>query len=519
MINLTHLLLLFLIFFSLYAKATPRIKRDSQTKTHKASTSLAVPKEGEIVPIVIHESQFTTNAIGTIEYKATLIDYSPYEAVRIGEYLWMNRNLSDSIPHVYAAPWDPGGGWVGESCMMDVNQYYLDRDMDRLFIDKSQFQIDMKDFHKYYGRYYSRFETWHFQRKAGEPYIYNGDNLKVYEGKDLVRTAWRLPFNADYRQLFAMCPVGANNSLGQVAVRIALSARRNDNPLAYDIYDPKGGMNYRTYWFDMSTNSLGFNMMPGGSRLNGDGWIDNGYGPVGGKWPGIKGDIYHLFHTATYATVESQVGIHDNISSGLGMSYHWYNVRFCRELTAEELGYKLYINKENYSEDYDYVIQNLDRKTVDIIKLPYTKEAPSGYYELPKGYLRGFYVQYILNKRYPKSVEQIVEYMKRVDDDLFYSPTGEKYVPDPNDILEDPVVEGESFMVYPNPVESVLHVDTYEDDPIKSLELYSLRGQKVMIMNTFDIQNSIDVSLLPQGVYILLVRSAKDRLSMKIMKK
>lgn len=475
-----------------------------------------IPKEIETIPIIIHETQNTTNAPGTQEFYATLIDSARYEAVRIGEYLWMNRNLKDSIPNVYAKPWDTGGGFVGLTCLgaMDMSQYFLDRDLDRLHLDKSQFQVNMQDFHTYYGRYYSRFETWHFQRKQGEPYVYE-DNLRVFEGKDKVRTPWKLPSNADFRQLFAMCPVGANDVLGQTTVRITLSSEKNENPLAYDINDPNGGMNYRTSWFEQSTNALGFNMMPGGARLNGDGYIDNGLGPENGKWRGIKGDIYHLFHTAKYATSDSQVGIHDNLSTGIGMSYHWYNVRFCRELSDIELGYKLYINQEDYEESYDYTILGLDPEDVDIIKLPPYEVPPKDYYELPKGYLRGFYVQYILDKKNPKTVADIVRYLKKVDDDLFYAPTRSMIQPT---ALQENTQQSNPTVVYPNPVTSTLHVDTRSDSPIRSIEIFQLTGMNVLRLQNLKTQNTIDVRHLSPGVHFVVVETEEGRFQTRIIK-
>jgi hypothetical protein len=50
-------------------------------------------------------------------------------------------------------------------------------------------------------------------------------------------------------------------------------------------------------------------------------------------------------------------------------------------LTDIELGYRLYINGA----------------LTDIKKLDLSTPVPNGYRELPHGYMRGFYVQYILN--------------------------------------------------------------------------------------------------------------------------
>lgn len=68
-------------------------------------------------------------------------------------------------------------------------------------------------------------------------------------------------------------------------------------------------------------------------------------------------------------------------------------MRWCRRLTDKELGYKLYINQDQ----------------TDIQKLDLEDTAPYGYSELPNGYLRGFYVQYILDNPQPqKTISELV---------------------------------------------------------------------------------------------------------------
>lgn len=70
-------------------------------------------------------------------------------------------------------------------------------------------------------------------------------------------------------------------------------------------------------------------------------------------------------------------------------------------ITDIELGYKLYINKDK----------------TDIKKLDIKDSPPEGYTELPRGYTRGFYVQYILNNPNTKlTVSEIVNYAKNVQD-------------------------------------------------------------------------------------------------------
>lgn len=518
--NKLFISLMFFLFVSLSVSGQAwRMQKDAMNKTRNSN----IPREGEIVPLIIHETQNTTNAAGTQEFYHTLIDSARYEAVRIGEYLWMNRNLNEKFPSVYDEPYNQSTGWIGVTTNhgMDLTQDWLDRDMDRLKIDKSQFQVDINEFHKYYGRYYSWWDRGHFQRKKGQNYIYE-DNLRVFEGKEKLRKPWRMPVNEDFRQLFAMCPVPNSQTLGQVDVRATLSCRKNENPLAYDIHDPKGGMMYRTYWFEISTNALGFNMMPGGSRLNGDGPIDNGLGPNNGAWPGKRGDIYHLFHTAKYATATSQVTIHDWIDTRPITSYHWYNVRFCRELTDEELGYRLYINQKDYVENHDYIVQKLNPKTVNIIKLDLNQTPPEGYYELPKGYLRGFYLQYVLNAKRPKTIKKIVDYLKQVDDHIFFDENGKRvpYTPLPDDETFGGIDPKELLEIYPNPMTSTLYINLIDpDERILSAELYNFSGYMMSKQTDFNQINAIDVSSLALGLYILVVDTTSGKATYKMVKK
>lgn len=97
-----------------------------------------------------------------------------------------------------------------------------------------------------------------------------------------------------------------------------------------------------------------------------------------------------------------------------------FTVRFCRPLTDQELGYKIFISIEGNSnnisfpskklERYDWtgeplyrsseeqLIDYLRRGKIKISDIKIKKinnpgaMAPSGYFELPKGLLRGLYV-------------------------------------------------------------------------------------------------------------------------------
>ncbi|MFV0420177.1 MAG: SpaA isopeptide-forming pilin-related protein [Dysgonomonas sp.] len=369
------------------------INRDEEKKYYYYSESnsrefvfLYINTETRAIPKSVNLKFYST------ENSSFLGDYN---GIRIGEYYWVDRNFTSVIP------------WGTEyENAYPITQKLLDRYVERIRIDISEYQLEnISDFEKYYGRYYSYPSILYMNRYGSMRDEYNQE----IDG-------WKLPATEDYRQLFAMSPFnttadgGSQTSLSERDVRFALSAKQGDSPLAFDIQDPNGGP-YKTYWFEGQhiTNIHRFNLMPGGARLNGPGPWCNGLGPNNGCYnDGAKGDIYHLFYAAYLAVDklndEQWVGvvkIHDRVDTKDEKTYHLLNVRWCRRLTDAELGYKLYINTEQ----------------TDIKKLDIDTPVPDGYKELTHGYIRGFYVQYILNNPESKvTVQDIILYAKSVQD-------------------------------------------------------------------------------------------------------
>ena len=329
--------------------------------------------------------------------KSRRLRLGDYTAVRIGEYYWVNSNFTHSVP------WG-----VDFENAFPMTQPVLDKYLERARLDKSQFQIgNIKDFESAYGRYYSR-----------PSLIYMYENGEIHETEtDATLPGWKFPSAEDYRQLFAMVPFNTSfsakhTSLNQFDVRFALAPRIGENKMAFEINDPNGGP-YRTYWFDSNyvTDIYDFNLMPGGLRLNGPSSICNGYGPAGGCYTdGQKGDIYGLFYVASLAVRNADgtyggAGMHDYLDTRGTETYHLMNVRWCKPLSDKELGYKLYINSAQ----------------TDIKKLGLKDPVPSGFSELPRGYIRGFYVHYILDNPNPSvTVADVVQYAKTVDDAVNY---------------------------------------------------------------------------------------------------
>lgn len=71
------------------------------------------------------------------------------------------------------------------------------------------------------------------------------------------------------------------------------------------------------------------------------------------------------------------------------------------------------------------------------------------------------------------------------------------------------------LVVYPNPVSETLRIKTFDQD-VKRLALYSVNGQKVLEQN--EVQNSIDVSNFPSGVYFLQIETTQGATTKKIIK-
>lgn len=343
------------------------------SETDKQFISVIYPGKVAVMPASI-SLQYSQNNGAT---------YFPYTGVRIGEYYWVNNNFYHEVPRNY----NNLEGWEND---YPITQARLDKYLPCARLDVSQYQINIDDFKKYYGIYYTRQSVDYMSSKG-----------KMYEGDKRIPGNWGLPVAADFQQLFAMCPFydDQHTTLNERDVRFALSPKEGENPLAFNITDPNNGP-YRTYWFLQGSkiNIYNFNMMPGGAKLNGTTTWNNG---VDEPHPGVIGDIYHLFYTVGFYTKESNVYIHDYLDTRNGYGYHWYNVRWCRQLSDLELGYKLYINTAK----------------TDIKKLGVYDAVPSGYSELPKGYLRGFYVQYILDNPNPKyTVANIVGFANTVED-------------------------------------------------------------------------------------------------------
>lgn len=308
----------------------------------------------------------TTDTVATIPlifYDSFTNKSVDYKAVRIGEYLWMNSNINHY----------EGRSFTKADIELIFQRYRMDT--------QSLKNVSIADINQYCGPYYDRdrFE-----------YLEDRGKCIIREGEEKIQTSgWGAPSSKDFHQLFAMC----GNATEQ-DIRTSLAVKAGDNPVA---------IANLTHWFGSNnTNKFGFNLMPGGARFNGPQKWDikhNHDGTDVETFDVTGGDFYGFLQAAIWQTWDGKVSIDDYPHADISKTWHWLPIRWCRKLTDEELGYRLYINQAQ----------------TDIQKTSLTESAPIEYTELTKGYIRGFYVQFILDNPTPlKTVPQIVEMAKHL---------------------------------------------------------------------------------------------------------
>lgn len=78
-------------------------------------------------------------------------------------------------------------------------------------------------------------------------------------------------------------------------------------------------------------------------------------------------------------------------------------------------------------------------------------------------------------------------------------------------------INEEKISIYPNPTSSILNINFSNSDTIKSLKLYDLKGQD-MILNFNRHTNTIDINNLAKGLYLLKIIGSKGTYTKKIIK-
>ncbi len=505
--------------------------------------------------------------------------FSEYKGTRIGEYYWTDVFDMD-VPNF--AYWTTH---ISRMARYPVTQDYFDLYLRQIHIDYDRFIPNLNDFNKYYGRYYDRITADTYMSGLWG-LMYEGVNwdmtkelvlpAHVKEEQNIVGPGWKKPDNKDYRQLFGMCPflTEDDDTLKELDVRAALSYRAQENPLAYDINN-WSGTPYKTYWFDgYNTNMYGFNMMPGGARLHAKDatWSNGSKGDINYLagtpwehmttrtvdynnqewWKGPAGGFFLLFYTACYQTEEGQIIIHDRIDTANMMDrqdriddgevirddndygkkqYAAMNMRWCRRLTDEELGYKLFIKVNNINRNSKEWTKFVNDKNeipllkqvkkgryspndFSIVKIDNPNAtAPSGYVELPSGYIRGFYVQYFIqNPNSNRTVRDVILYASKVNDNALDYQQNTIRANNATDI--EGINNDDKIKIYPNPVIDLLNIDY--TDKITNVSIYNNTGSLVLKTQSFN--NKVDISNLSKGIYSIKVETANKNYTQKFIK-
>lgn len=79
-------------------------------------------------------------------------------------------------------------------------------------------------------------------------------------------------------------------------------------------------------------------------------------------------------------------------------------------------------------------------------------------------------------------------------------------------------VNAQKVSLYPNPVNDVLYFEATEDNKVEAINVISISGQKVKTISISEGQNSVDLSALNKGVYMLEFISGGESSVQKIVK-
>ncbi len=425
-----------------------------------------------------------------------------YQGVKVGEYIWMNANLHNDYSNSIAL----------STTKEKIQKWYSNN-----IVQGVGDNVDIKSFNQYYGLYY----------KSGI-----ANNL-ISQGQisenGIINKAWKLPSSGDILQLIAMC---GNATLGEV--RQYLSKAVDDTKIT--------GIVGASYWFASITmpyaswlisetdgyssqnlNKYQLNFMPTGMRAtsSGVGYTTGNDGKVI-QFPYDFGDFLYL-NLAIYLKASDGVFMLDDIPrmSYNKYDYNYYPVRFCRPLTDQELGYKLYINQNMSSLDGvsgeeilldDIRSGRLDPAKVIVKKLGLSESIPQGYCELPRGYIRGFYVQYVIDR--PEGNQKTIASILNIAKKNIYLWKGTGLRSTLTD--ESSLLTQEEISIYPSPVQNRLYLKS--SDKMSYVEMYSINGVLCYKKEIEENYMDIDMSTYPSGFYILKINAGNKLVIRKIQK-
>lgn len=74
------------------------------------------------------------------------------------------------------------------------------------------------------------------------------------------------------------------------------------------------------------------------------------------------------------------------------------------------------------------------------------------------------------------------------------------------------------FSIYPNPSKGLLYLDNKENIPLKSISIYNMLGQPVLVISNAAAAQSVDISDLASGSYVMKIYSDKGSATSKFVK-
>ena len=84
-----------------------------------------------------------------------------------------------------------------------------------------------------------------------------------------------------------------------------------------------------------------------------------------------------------------------------------------------------------------------------------------------------------------------------------------------DNLLSNQSYSPNEFEVYPNPVSDILYINN-PDFEISNISIFNMLGEKIVAQET--IKNQIDVSKLPNGMYMVVLVAYNKKITKKIVK-
>ncbi len=431
-----------------------------------------------------------------------------YKTIGIGEYEYTSQNLKALYQDRWGSYYS-GLNWT-DQFIRDVTNSYPQV--------PGEVQLSVEEFRNYYG-------NWFTLLAAGISYMYpdfyefkSSPNGRVIDG-------WELPSLDDILQMVGQAP--------------RLSSNLATNLLEF-MAAGKDGLpaNYNTEWVNY-TNTSGFSLTPLGSRGSND--ITQTYlgDYVSSHKKLVKLRLKDPNHTFTLDVSNPNYSTND---------FHFCQVRYCRHLTDEELGYKMYI----------------DEHSNRVVMLPYEVETTLP--ELAKGAERGIALRYT-NREHMRVLRKWTDIQReagdirsvlintgavlpddtvgengfeydRTDEDegdnfewdddywnnagfinqLIYThdESGNRIlkqlfmdnraaaVAGQSSLVKD-IIADYNILIYPNPTQGLLRVETkdYNQDLDGRIAIFDMNGRIIKSVEIESQQTMIDINSQPPGIYIM----------------